>query len=65
MIMKIKIYRGKGRQWRVRFQSPNGRILLDAAGYNTRRAARKSVDRIIELVAWGKFNITEPAALKK
>lgn len=56
--MKITIYRSKkSGQWHIRFKSRNGRILLDAGGYNKRANARKTLTTVLVAIKAGAFTI--------
>jgi len=55
--MKVKIYFGKDRQWHIRISGRNNRILLDAAGYNTKRNAMKTLKAVLRYAAKGDVKI--------
>jgi uncharacterized protein YegP (UPF0339 family) len=55
--MKIKIFLGKDRDWHVRISGKNNRVLLDAAGYNTKRNALASVKAVLAYAAAGNYKI--------
>lgn len=56
--MKITIYRSKkSGQWHIRFKSRNGRILLDAGGYNNAANARKTLTSVMHAIMSGSFKI--------
>lgn len=55
--MKIKVYFGKDRQWHIRVSGKNNRILLDAAGYNSKRNAQQSLKKVIAYIVAGHYRI--------
>jgi uncharacterized protein YegP (UPF0339 family) len=54
--MKIKIYKGKDGDWHIRISGRNNRILLDAAGYNTKRNALKSMKAVLAYATAGNYS---------
>lgn len=58
--MKIKIYLGRDKQYHIQFKARNGRILLDAGGYNTAASAKKTVTAVVQDVVCGKFELEPP-----
>lgn len=53
--MKIKIYYGKDRQWHIRISGKNNRIILDASGYNSKRNARTSLNKVAQALITGNY----------
>lgn len=55
--MKIRIYKNKTGNWSIRISGRNNRILLDAAGYNTKRNALRSLTAVLSYAAAGTYSI--------
>lgn len=55
--MKIKIYRIKPGNWAIRISGRNNRVLLDAAGYNSKRNAVKSLRAVLSYAAAENYKI--------
>lgn len=55
--MKIKIYKGKDGDWHIRISGKNNRVLLDAAGYNSKRNAQVAIKTVIKYVQDSNYTI--------
>lgn len=55
--MLIRIFKAKDGDWHVRISGKNNRVLLDAAGYNTKRNASVAVKLVVAYILSGNYTI--------
>lgn len=55
--MKIRIYKGADGDWHIKVSGKNNRIILEAAGYNTRKIALASIKAVLKYAVAGNYTI--------